>query len=354
MAEDVNPDMIVVAREARGLTQSALADRIGVSQGTISKYESGLRRVSDEDAAAIAKELRFPLRFFAQTDRVYGFGSTCFYHRKRQRMPVGQLRRLQAQLNIFRFQVVRLTRGIEIESENEFVRLDVSEYGTPQEVARAVRALWKLPMGPVRNVIATVENAGAIVYELDFGTRHLDAISQIAPGCPPVVFVNSVIPADRLRLTFTHEIGHMIMHQIPTEDMELQADRFAAEFLMPEREIRPSLRKLSLRKLAALKQEWLVAMNALLKRAQDLGEISSRYARTLWTQMAKQGWRTKEPIDIPREKPTVFGQILQVHLTDHGYTVEELSKVANALPERFSLHFSRLKETDSGGFRVVG
>ncbi len=351
---NVNPDMLVVAREARGLSQSALAERIGVTQGKVSKYESGMLSVTDEDAAAIAAALLFPTRFFAQTDQVYGFGSTCFYHRKRQRMPIKQLRQLQAQLNIFRFQVLRLIRGIEIEVENDFVRLDVPEHGTPGEVARIVRSIWKLPMGPVRNVVAAVENAGAIVYELSFGSRHLDAISQTAPGCPPVVFVNSDIPADRLRFTLMHEVGHMILHHIPTDDMELQADRFAAEFLMPKREIRSSLRKLSLHKLAALKQEWLVSMNALLKRSQDLGQISPRYARTLWTRMSQQGWRTKEPIEIPREKPTVFRQILDVHLNDHGYTMEELSGLANALPERFLRHFSRLDDERDHGLRVVG
>lgn len=355
MNNDVNPAMIVVAREARGITQSQLAKLIGVSQGKISKYESGILPVTEEDAVAIGRELEFPRRFFSQTDRVYGFGSTCFYHRKRQKMPIGQLRQLQAQLNIFRFQVKRLVRGVEIEAEHEFVNLDVVEHGTPEAVAQLVRGHWHIPMGPVRNVIEVIENAGAVVYELPFGSPYLDAISQTAPDCPPVIFVNREIPADRLRFTLMHEVGHLIMHRVPDDEMELQADKFAAEILMPEREIRSSLRHLSLQRMAALKEEWGVSMNAILKRAQDLGQISDRYARTLWSRMAKQGWRTKEPVDIPREKPTVFKQILSIHLNEHGYTLPELSDTANALPHRFSRHFARLDDRGgSGGFRVVG
>lgn len=353
MGSKYNADMLVVAREARGLTQSELAQRIGVSQGKISKYEGGILSISDEDIVAVSRELRFPVSFFAQTDRVYGFGSTCFYHRKRQRMPIGQLRQLQAQLNIFRFQLTRLLRGVEIETTNDFIRLDAGDYESPEQIAQLVRAHWKLPLGPVRNVIATVENAGAVVYEISFGHRHLDAISQVAPGCPPIILVNRDIPGDRLRFTLLHEVGHLVMHHIPTENMESEADRFAAEFLMPAREIRSSLRRLSLDKMAALKQEWLVSMSAILKRAQDLGEITPRYARTLWTQMAKQGWKTREPIEIPREQPSVFRDILNVHRENHGYTLEELSAIANALPERFSRHFDRLSP-EAPNLRLFG
>jgi len=354
MHDKPNPEMLVVAREARGFTQAQLADAVQISQGKVSKYESGALAISDNDLAILSETLGFPKGFFGQTDRVYGFGSTCFYHRKRQKMPIGRLRMLQAQLNIFRFQVARLVRGIEIEAENEFVRLDADDSGSPEEIAQQVRAQWKLPLGPIRNVTSAVENAGAIVYEISFGGPHLDAMSQVVPGCPPVVFVNRDIPADRLRFTLMHEIGHLIMHQIHNDNMEAQADRFAAEFLMPEREIRASLQKLSLPQLSALKSEWLVSMNALLKRAQDLGQITDRYARTLWTRMAKQGWRTKEPVDIPREKPTVFDDIIKIHLEEHGYTIKELATMVNAMPDRFARHLEHRRPPNDGGFRVVG
>ena len=44
-----NPQMLVVAREAAGLTQSELAEAIGVTQSKISKLEDGLLpNLSDE------------------------------------------------------------------------------------------------------------------------------------------------------------------------------------------------------------------------------------------------------------------------------------------------------------------
>ncbi len=46
MTERVNPDMLALAREARGLTQGELAEAINVSQSKVSKYEVGLLEIS--------------------------------------------------------------------------------------------------------------------------------------------------------------------------------------------------------------------------------------------------------------------------------------------------------------------
>jgi Zn-dependent peptidase ImmA (M78 family) len=120
------------------------------------------------------------------------------------------------------------------------------------------------------------------------------------------------------------------MHQENIDpNMENQADEFASEFLMPESDIRPYLKDLSLEKLATLKQYWKVSMAALLKRASDLGEITPRQARTLWTQMSKAGYRLREPveIDLPKESPSLLGEILMTYIVDMRYTTKELAEL---------------------------
>jgi Zn-dependent peptidase ImmA (M78 family)/transcriptional regulator with XRE-family HTH domain len=350
MGERINPEMLVLARESRGMTQSELASRLERSQGLVSKYESGLLEVSPDDISAITRILEFPPEFFRQTDKVYGFGSPCFYHRKRTRMPVSELRQIQARLNIFRFHITRLLRNIEIETENKFVRLDVDEHGGPEEAARLLRQQWGLPMGPVQNVINAVEHAGAIAYAFSFGTRNLDAISQVVAGCPPLIFVNADIPTDRLRFTLMHEIGHIVMHQLPSDEMESQADKFAAEFLMPSLEIGASLRNIQLPQLPALKTTWKVSMAALIKRAFDLQKISERQYRRLFMELSAQGWKTREPIELPTEEPTVLNSILRVHLMSHGFTAAELSKMVNATQSQFDTY---LTPDTPGLFRLV-
>lgn len=134
---------------------------------------------------------------------------------------------------------------------------------------------------------------------------------------------------DRIRFTLAHEIGHLIMHQIPpsdNSDIEKEADMFAAEFLMPKEAISYSLSDLSLQKLAALKPYWKVSMAALLKRAADLGKITQRQARYFWTQMGKKGYRIQEPPELtpPTETPWLLEEIIKVHKNDLKYSLSDL------------------------------
>jgi ribosome-binding protein aMBF1 (putative translation factor) len=46
--QEVNPEMVVIARESRGLSQSVLADMMGISQGILSKIETGSKKVSED------------------------------------------------------------------------------------------------------------------------------------------------------------------------------------------------------------------------------------------------------------------------------------------------------------------
>src|SRR5215212_12019641 len=108
MTQTINPEMLVLARESRGIKQGELEKRLSVTQGKISKLESGLLQVTDDFLDGLAEALHFPREFFYQTDRVYGYGTTCIYHRKRQSLPSLELRRLIAELNVRRIQISRL------------------------------------------------------------------------------------------------------------------------------------------------------------------------------------------------------------------------------------------------------
>ena len=337
MSEAVNPEMLALAREARGLTQTELAKALGTTQAYISKYESGFLKYPAGDLAQISRILDFPKSFFLQPDVVYGFGSSCFYHRKRQSISLADLRRLHAQLNVFRLQIARLLKaGVEIEPRVAFEPMNLEDYEqAPEFVARALRASWNLPLGPITNLVAVIERAGGIIFKCPFGTSKVDAISLWVPDAPPMFFLNEQAPGDRLRWTLAHELGHLIMHRVPTPDMEREADRFAAEFLMPEPEIRPHLVKLSLAKLAQLKPYWKVSMQALVKRAAGLGKITPRQYRTFFMMFGKLGYRMQEPVSIPSEDPVLVKGILDLHQKQHGYSIAELSEMVNSTPDRF-------------------
>lgn len=332
----VNHQMITLARESRGLSQQQLAAALGVTQGRVSKWEAGVLPVPEDLLNALADTLHYPRRFFFQSGPVLGPGVPEFFHRKRQDVPKKVLETVYARMNIRRLQVAALMRAVDIPCN--VPRMDPDDYdGKIEEIARLVRANWYLPHGPVQNLTHTLEDAGVICIPFDFGTRRIDAISQWAPNLPPLIFVNEAIPKDRCRYSLAHELGHLILHASPNPDVEGQADRFAAEFLMPERDIRADLSLLTLEKLARLKRYWKVAMAALLKRAADLGEITTNQARYLWSQMAKAGYRTREPVDLigDGEEPRLIQELIDVHAKDLGYGVTELGELVALRHDEF-------------------
>jgi Zn-dependent peptidase ImmA (M78 family)/transcriptional regulator with XRE-family HTH domain len=327
MTNDINPQTISVARQSRGLTQTQLAHQLSITQSNLSKMESGFLGVDPDILTRLSQALDYPVDFFHQTEPVYGLGGNILYHRRRKSLTKRELDRIHAQVHIRRVHLTKLLNNVEI-GPNKIEHCDLDEYDRDiQAIAHVTRAHWRLPPGPIQNLSNAIESMGGIIIRCDFGTRLLDAISQAVPGLPPLFFLNTEVPVDRARFTLAHELAHVIMHTgVPYPSIEDEANTFAAELLLPEEEIRPTLTALTLPKLAALKQYWKVSMSAILMRAEQLGKISERQARYLWYQMGKLGYRTREPeVGLPPEVPTVFQNMIEVHRTALNYTVSQLS-----------------------------
>lgn len=328
---EVNPEMVAVARQSRGLTQSELAGRLGVTQGRLSKIESGALAPPSELVDSLSQVLDYPVEFFFQSDRVYGPSISEFFHRKRASVPVKVLDKLHAQLNIRRMHIARLMRSTDVDVS--VPKFDPDEFqGDVEEIARAVRAMWQLPRGPVKNLVQTIEDAGGVVIRMPFETAKVDAVSWWTPGAPPIFAVNEGLPADRERMTLAHELGHLVMHNIVRADMEDEANRFAAAFLMPPEDVRSELRHVSLQTLAGLKGHWRVSMQALLVQAERLGTISPKQAKWIWIQLSRAGYRTREPaeLDFDKEEASLLSELVGVHINDLEFDISQLAKLLNA------------------------
>src|SRR5882762_9173156 len=167
MARIFNPEMLFVAREARGLTQSELAKRLHIAQETISRIENGLRQPTAEQVSGFAKYLQFTEGFFFLDEHIKHFGSGCVYHRRRKKAPQSTLRQVLGLINVRRIQVKRLLQSAEIETTNQFVRFDLEEYIDPGKIASLVRTIWKIPPGPIQNLSRVIEDAGGIIMRSD-------------------------------------------------------------------------------------------------------------------------------------------------------------------------------------------
>lgn len=346
-----NPDMLRLARGARQRTQGEIAAAISVSQGKVSKWEDAILAPSDEEVVRVADYLLFRPHFFYEQDQVYGFGSCCMYHRKRKALALHTLNSIHDRINIIRMGVGKLLKNVQMQHKNRFESLDIDEYNSAAEIAQLVRAQWQMPLGPVRSLIAVVEDAGGIVVPMHFGTTYLDAVSQWPRGMPPMFFINTAIPADRWRWSLAHEVGHIVMHRVPTPDAEAEADRFAGEFLLPEREVRPDLQNLDLAKAARLKPRWRVSMQALIRRAHDINELTKRRYTSLFAYLSKLGYRKNEPRPIEPEYPTTLKKLVDVHLGSLGYTIAQLADLVYLDEQGFRQLY--LGESDAP-LRVVG
>lgn len=307
------------------MTQRQLAEAVGFSQGKLSKYENGFLSISDEDAESIAGKTGFRTTFLRCADVPIGLGSSLLFNRQRKTTPIAVQRQVQARVNVVKIQLERLLRAAEVDTSAQLARIDPDKHdGDPREVARRVRAALRLPMGPVPSVTHAIESAGGIAVLCDFGTDRIDGAHMWLPGLPPLFFMNRDVPGDRHRFNLSHELGHAVMHEFPTGDIETEANEFAAELLMPSSEIVRELRGLTIERAAHLKQRWRVSMSALIFNAHRLGCISDHRRRVLYATLRSMLKSAMEPIHIPLEEPVLVKELVKIHRRSLGFTDEDL------------------------------
>lgn len=330
-----NHNMMTLARDTRGFTQAELAAKLKLGQGTVSKYETGVQDPPSEFVDDLANALGFPAGLFYEVGRPYGFPP--FHYRRRKKLSAKSLARIVAEMNFRRMHLKKLLVSFEWKNNVSIPELDLDEYRgrgkgalTTEDAARLLREMWMLPNGPIGNMVELLENNGGIVIPCDFGTDLLDAMSQRIDGMPVLFFVNVSSPADRLRHTLAHELGHMVLHTITLkgdEEMEDEADAFAGAFLLPAEEIKPQLRRFDLRQLANLKVYWKVSMAAIAVRAVRLNLITPYQSKMFWMEMGKLGYRKWEPNEPAKEYPRLLRQMISFHLKKLGYSVSEMARL---------------------------
>ncbi|MFZ2784470.1 MAG: XRE family transcriptional regulator [Sediminibacterium sp.] len=320
-----NSEILILAREARYITQVELSAMLGVEQGTISKIEKEILTADDKLVEKISRALDFPVSFFYQDRKVMTVEG---HYRRKVSTPVKKMKQYAAQMTIAEWHFLKLMDEIEL-PETRLPTWDVIEDGSPAMCAKHLRDFWKIPKGRVTNLTKLIEDNGIVIIPLDLG--EMSGFSTYINGNIPVIYVNSNLSPDRYRLTIAHELGHIIFHfgnKVSQErNLESEAYEFAIELLVPEGNIRPYFTKISIDKLADLKSYWYVSMQALLRYANTLGMVTQNQYKYLWIQMGSLGYRRNEPVSIPMEKPGLITEIVNAYVSDLGYSKEELASV---------------------------
>lgn len=313
------------ARRAKGLNQEQLAAAAGVTQEAVSRYETERRTPQPDVLARLAAVLGVTPAFLESVGSIKGAWAIDVHMRRRATAQPTVWRRLEARLNMLRNHARCLYEEIDVRTEQVVPTFD-PEFTEPEDAARMVRMQWRMPIGPARFLMEWVEAAGCLVIEESFGTERVDGMSQWVDD-HPILLINQDVPTDRKRLTIAHELGHLCLHTRDIgDDVEREANRFAAEFLMPAEVIRPQLRNLTLGKLLDLKRTWGVSMQALIERAYQLKMLSAEKRTGLYKQLSARGWRKAEPgsSELACETPQLAGRI-GAALMARGFTSAEIA-----------------------------
>lgn len=345
--------MVTVVREAQGWSQTDLANAAGVTQGFVSKVENGLTELTAERLTAFAAALGCPPALLTNHDARHGIEVSCMFHRRRHsKITVATAKKIEAVSHLTRITVDALLDGVDVGADTGLERMDIDEFGgDAANIARLLRARWRVPTGPVDNLHALLDARGVVIVVRDLDSTSQDAFSTWPRGRVPLIVVRAGMPSDRERFTLSHELGHMLMHVLPNPEQEQQANLFASELLMPADDIRPQLDGLTtgdLHRLMALKAQWKVSIGALIQRAKTLELISDRQFREFRIKLSRLGWNTVEPIDLPPEQPCLLDTALDIRRTRDGLSDDELARIAYMTPKAFRRHYldtSRCAET---------
>lgn len=339
----LNPKMIAVARESRGFSQLELAEKLGISTSHMSRFEQDFIEVSEQHLKELSSVLNYPVEFFYQEGENL---PPALALRKRNKVAQKVLQPVEAQVNIYRLNIEKLLKAMS-QTDFDLPILDIEKLGSPAEAARKLRKLWKVEKGTIQNLTKVLEDNGLYVINFDFNTERVDGMSIMANNQIPVVFSNKRSLGDRQRFTLAYELGHLVMHLQTnpsfSRDLSHEANEFAAEFLMPEKDIKGDFKDgVTLNILADLKRKWKVSMQALLYRSNDIGIITDNQKRYLVNQFNSLNIRRREPpeLDVPREQAMKLRDTITHYKTKQRLNVKQLALFFNSNEEEFLSKYS--------------
>lgn len=310
------PGRLRLARDLENISQSDLSSAVDVTPAAISQFESGDAKPSAKTLGLLAAALGVPVEFLRMPLEETHEG----FFRSLRKSSVAQRRRARSLAHLVHDLAAAPSGGNAL-AELSLPRLpvDTLEVDSPLiiDAARTVRAEWGLAPGPVPDVVGALEQHGVLVLRLPLDAAEVDAFSLPFVDRPVVVLGADKGDRARSRFDAAHELGHLVMHGESVwgvKEVETQAHKFAAEFLMPAADIRSELPpRADWAHLFELKRRWHVSIAALLMRAKDLEVMSPSAYTTAMKGLSARGWRRSEPIPLGEpEGPSITTKLLQV------------------------------------------
>jgi Zn-dependent peptidase ImmA (M78 family)/transcriptional regulator with XRE-family HTH domain len=324
---------LTLARQLAGMRKSDLAHAIGKSPTSISAWESGSKRPTSATVAELSLGLGVDPGFFLVRGEAPALTSAPHFRSLRS---TTQIARDQATA----YGQIAVDLTLAVERHVDFPEVTVPTFPVseqaldgerPEDAAKFVRRDWAMSAGPVGHLVRLLENHGVLVVFSPSGAASVDAYSFEASSRPVIVLNPQKDDYYRQRFDVAHELGHLVMHRDAEPGgrvVEDQANRFAAEFLMPEEDISPLLPKSMNRnvwaQLGHLKEKYGVSMQALLFHARRLAVLSDVSYRNAMMTVSARGWRRSEPGLVNTvEQPSMLPRAVEL-LDGEGFTEADI------------------------------
>ena len=292
------------ARLTAGLTQDELAQRLTAQQqpitkAAISKYELNKSTPGARVVMALAQALAVAPSYFLGEDPIT---IQWLAFRKHAQLPQAHQDEVKAYSHHIAEQQMELTALLYPGEEQRFPPSRVVCDATEAELtAQEVRQIWGLDDHPIESVTQLLEDRGGVVVGIPRTIDHFDGLSGWINEHVPLTVTSMAVSPDRLRFNLAHELGHLLLH---CDDQnaklnETLAHRFAAAFLLPAPALRHALgdhrHHIEFAELGLLKQRFGISMQAITRRARDVGIIDETIYLSMCKDFSSRGWRKVEP-----------------------------------------------------------
>jgi Zn-dependent peptidase ImmA (M78 family)/DNA-binding XRE family transcriptional regulator len=301
------------ARRARGLTQQAVADLLGIARTTLVAMEKGERRVLPDELIRLAEIYARPVsELVARQVVVEGFVPQFRASWKDVFTEDPELEKSASELQRLAEDYLELEKLCDM----PIVRAYPPPYGISgasteqiaEEIAISERNRLGIGDGPVSNLRERLENdIGLRIFYFPMASKiaGLFAYNDVLGGC---IGINSGHPRDRRHWSLAHECGHFLTGRYQSEITFLSekkratvrerfADSFAKYFLMPASGLnrrftemhRSSEGGITLAHVCTLADLYQVSVQAMVLRLEELGRLPSG----VWERLEAQGFKVR-------------------------------------------------------------
>ena len=319
----VVPARLTQARELAGQTKTQVAQALQVSGAAVTQWESGGKRPTHENLAALSRHLDVPLTLFFRdlpvalnsrgplSFRAWQSAGTRQANRKATR-----LAELTAEIFAWLDERVTLPAPVlppPLGEQGGGVDAEVDV----EAAAKLTRQTWGLGERPLLKLGELLESRGVFLCPATFGDERFDAFSCVLGGRAFLFLGTEKQDRARSRFDAAHELGHLVLHRhLDAGELrepaahalaEAQSHRFASAFLLPATTFSLDVRETDLHGFLNLKPKWAVSVQSMVVRARELGLISPERYGELFKQMGWRRWRQAQGEPLDDQLPAIAG-----------------------------------------------